>query len=197
VNLAIAVPSSSTPTPRNHRVRPARRDARVSYRPGTVTDAAALFALVEAHLAEGHLLPRRADELAAHAARFVVAERRGRLIACAELAPLSGRVAEVRSLVVDRQARGLGIGRALVDALHQRAARGGFETLCAFTHDARFFVRLGFSLVPHTWVPEKIAHDCVSCPQFRRCGQHAVIRPLTTDRRSQAASIVPLAFGRS
>jgi amino-acid N-acetyltransferase len=193
VNVAIAVPSLPTPAARAHRARPVRRPARVSYRAGTAADAAALFALIDAHVAEGHLLARRAEELATHAARFVVAERRGRLIACAELAPLSGRVAEVRSLVVDREARGLGIGRALVDALHHRATRDGFETLCAFTHDARFFVRLGFSLVPHTWLPEKIAHDCVTCPQFRRCGQHAVIRPLTTDRRSRAATLVPLA----
>ena len=50
--------------------------------------------------------------------------------------------------------------------------------MCAFAHDAGFFVRLGFSIVPHTWVPEKIAHDCVACPLFRSCGQRALILPL-------------------
>jgi hypothetical protein len=29
--------------------------------------------------------------------------------------------------------------------------------------------------VPHTWVPEKIAHDCIACPLFRNCGQYAVV----------------------
>jgi hypothetical protein len=47
-------------------------------------------------------------------------------------------------------------------------------TLCAFTHQPSHFVRLGFSIVPHVWVPEKIARDCVSCSLFRQCGQYAV-----------------------
>ena len=41
-----------------------------------------------------------------------------------------------------------------------------------------FFVRRGFSIVPHTWVPEKIAHDCNTCPLFRNCGQYAIILDL-------------------
>jgi hypothetical protein len=37
---------------------------------------------------------------------------------------------------------------------------------------------MGFSIVPHVWVPEKIAHDCTGCALFRRCGQYAVTLPL-------------------
>ena len=191
MNVATATATAATRHVRARRTRPAHRTARVSYRPGRAADASALFTLIDAHVAEGHLLPRRVDELAVRASRFVVAERHGRLIGCAELAPLSNRVAEVRSLVVDRDARGLGIGCSLVDTLHAQAARDGFETVCAFTHDAGFFVRLGFSIVPHTWVPEKIAHDCVQCPQFRRCGQHAVIRAIGASGR--VPSVISLA----
>ena len=54
--------------------------------------------------------------------------------------------------------------------------------LCAFAHDPAFFVRRGFSIVPHTWVPEKIAHDCNACPLFRNCGQYAIV--LELDRAS-------------
>jgi hypothetical protein len=50
--------------------------------------------------------------------------------------------------------------------------------LCAFTHDPATFVRLGFSIVPHTWFPEKIAHDCASCALFPTCGQFAMALPL-------------------
>jgi hypothetical protein len=32
--------------------------------------------------------------------------------------------------------------------------------------------------VPHTWVPEKIAHDCAGCPLFRACGQYAMLLEL-------------------
>jgi N-acetylglutamate synthase-like GNAT family acetyltransferase len=63
----------------------------------------------------------------------------------------------------------------MVDELSRQARRGGYTRICAFAHDPAFFVRLGFSIVPHTWVPEKIAHDCHSCPLFRNCGQYAVV----------------------
>jgi hypothetical protein len=54
----------------------------------------------------------------------------------------------------------------------------GFSTLCAFTHNAAHFVRLGFSIVPHPWLPGKIAMDCVGCPKFRQCAQYAMALPL-------------------
>jgi hypothetical protein len=41
-----------------------------------------------------------------------------------------------------------------------------------------FFVQLGFSLVPHQWIPEKIRVDCASCALFRQCGQSAVLLTL-------------------
>ena len=157
-------------------------------RAAVAADAPALHALIAAHLEEGRLLPRTLSELADHAPRFVVAiqgDKRvaqgdkhvaqgDRIVGCAELAPLSKAVAEVRSLVVSHDARQSGLGHRMVEELGRRARRDGFTRLCAFAHDARFFVRMGFSIVPHTWVPEKIAHDCHSCPLFRNCGQYAI-----------------------
>ena len=189
MNAALVTPSTTVGREATRRPRPRRASDRVTFRAGTSVDAAQLYRLIETYAGEGHLLARRLDDLAVNASRFVIAERRGAIIGCAELAPLSGRVAEVRSLVVDRSARGSGIGRSLVGGLHERARRDGYESLCAFTHDARFFVRLGFSLVPHAWVPEKIAKDCVTCQVFRRCGQHAVVLPIATATRAASAAI--------
>ena len=169
------------------------RDARVIYRPAIRSDAHALHALIAANLEEGHLLPRELNDLRLHAGRFVVAVRHGEIVGCAELAPLSDRVAEIRSLVVARGARKLGLGTALVAELERRARVDGFDNLCAFTHDAGYFLRLGFSVVPHAWVPEKIARDCHSCSLFRRCGQHAVRLPLAGSLPRPADAVVPLA----
>jgi len=161
----------------------------VLLRSATADDAGAIHALITSHLAEGHLLPRERGEIAVHAHRFVVACQDDRVVACAELAPLSRDVSEVRSLVVSQEARSLGLGRELIDELVTRATVAGFEKLCAFTHAPSYFVQLGFSLVPHVWLPEKIVTDCHSCPHFRRCGQYAVQREL---RRANQA-FVPLA----
>lgn len=163
-------------------------------------DALALHALITAHLEEGRLLPRSLGELADHAHRFVVAiqsdksvaqsdtsvaqsDQVDRIVGCAELAPLSKAVAEVRSLVVSHDARQSGLGHRMVEELGRRARREGFARLCAFAHDARFFVRMGFAIVPHTWLPEKIALDCHACPLFRNCGQYAIVLDL---ERAQA-----------
>jgi N-acetylglutamate synthase-like GNAT family acetyltransferase len=156
----------------------------LSLQTATAAHADAIHTLVVEHLADGHLLPRERDEIAVHAGRFVVALQGDRVVACAELAPLSRSVAEVRSLVVDGGARNSGIGRRIVDELLRRAEVAGFEELCAFTHTPGYFVRLGFSIVPHVWLPEKIVIDCHACPQFRECGQYAVVHALGRSRHS-------------
>jgi amino-acid N-acetyltransferase len=143
-------------------------------RPARAEDAPAIHALIAKYQAAGRLLPRPEEEIARHADRFLVITDGCDVMGCAELAPLSHTVAEVRSLVVDEQARGLGFGRLLVDTIADQARLAGFRTVCAFTHDPAYFVRLGYSLVPHAWLPDKIAHDCAGCTLFRQCGQDAV-----------------------
>jgi N-acetylglutamate synthase-like GNAT family acetyltransferase len=143
-------------------------------RAATRSDAAGINALIARYQAPGRLLPRTEDEIARHADRFLVIVDDGEIAGCGELAPLSTSVAEVRSLVIAEHLRGLGLGRALVDKLTRGARLDGFASLCAFTHEPAYFARLGFSLVPHAWLPEKIAIDCAGCPLFRRCGQAAM-----------------------
>jgi amino-acid N-acetyltransferase len=150
----------------------------VTLRTARVADAADIHHLIADNLEAGHLLPRTLEDVRENAARFVVALVDGTIVGCAELAPLSPGVAEVRSLVVAEAFRGRQIGPTLVSHVAATATAGGFSTLCAFAHEPSHFVRMGFTIVPHIWVPEKIAHDCTSCSLFRRCGQHAVMLPL-------------------
>ena len=195
--------------PGNKRRAPATRRLKaalpsITLRAAVTADAPQLHALIASHLEEGRLLPRTLDELASHAPRFVVAvERTGgdqpsdlssdRIVGCAELAPLSSSVAEVRSLVVGRKARRKGLGQRMIDDLGRRARRDGFNRICAFAHDPKFFVRLGFSIVPHPWLPEKIARDCHSCALFRNCGQYAVV--LDLHARTSVGTLVTTSMG--
>jgi len=165
----------------------------ITFRQASTVDAPVIHRLICENLEEGHLLPRTLEDVVDHASRFLVAEDAGRVVGCAELAPLSRRVAEVRSLVVDAPARGRQIAPRLVAELASRAAARGFETLCAFAHEPSHFVRLGFTIVPHIWVPEKIAHDCTACPLFRKCGQYAVtlaLRDGVQVRPEQPAAVI-------
>ena len=153
-------------------------NAAVTLRTASPSDVPAIHRLITDNVDNGHLLPRSIEDVERHVARFVVASMDGAVVGCAELAPLSGKVAEVRSLVVAEAFRGRHIGPDLVSEVATTATATGFSTLCAFTHQPSHFVRMGFTIVPHIWVPEKITHDCTGCALFRRCGQHAVMLAL-------------------
>jgi amino-acid N-acetyltransferase len=153
----------------------ARRRATLTIRRAGEKQAAALHALITSNLEEGRLLPRTLDEITMHAGRFTIAMRGRRIVGCAELAPLSTQVAEVRSLAVDAKERGNGVGTLLVDTLRKQAHDEGFDKLSAFTHAPGYFSQMGFSIVPHLWMQEKISTDCVKCEHFRRCGQFAMV----------------------
>jgi len=150
----------------------------ITLRTADPAQARRIHALISANLVEGHLLPRTLAELTLHAERFVVAMRGRKLVGCAELAPLSPQVAEVRSLAVDESARHAGVGTQLVEELRQRARRDGYDKLSAFTHAPGYFMQMGFSIVPQLWMSEKVFTDCVKCPLFQRCGQFAMVLPL-------------------
>jgi amino-acid N-acetyltransferase len=166
------------------------RHADISLRSARSSDGSKLYKLIAANMQEGHLLPRTLAEVTGHAERFVIAMRGPRAVGCAELAPLGPLVAEVRSLVVDPSARGRGVGTVIIGELRQRARRKGFERLAVFTHAPGYFVPMGFSIVPHLWVREKISTDCAACPRFRQCGQFAMVLPIDPiDSMDREASI--------
>jgi amino-acid N-acetyltransferase len=150
----------------------------VTLRTAEASEAKKLHTLISANLEEGHLLPRTLGELKVHAPRFVVAVKGRSIVGCAELAPLSPHVAEVRSLAVNPKARGHKVGVMIVDELRRRAHRDGYEKLCAFTHAPRYFSQMGFSIVPHSWLLEKVFTDCVKCQHFRKCSQYGMEVPL-------------------
>ena len=168
------------------------KKGRITLRTADESEARKLHTLIQANLEEGHLLPRTMAELTKHASRFVVAVRGRKIVGCAELAPLSVQVAEVRSLAVDQKERGNGVGTMLIDDLRQRAYNEGFEKLSAFTHAPGYFSEKGFSIVPHVWVQEKIFTDCVKCEYYRRCSQYAMIAP-TESSSTETLHVIPLA----
>jgi len=153
---------------------------RLTIKRAEAAHAPVLHALISANLEEGHLLPRTLHEIEVHAGRFTIVMRGKKVVGCAELAPLSPQVAEVRSLAVDARERQNGIGTMLVEDLRRRAHEDGYDKLSAFTHAPGYFSQMGFSIVPHLWIPEKVFSDCVKCPMFRRCGQYAMVAPLDT-----------------
>ena len=168
-----------------------RRRSAPALRTAVQRDAKKIHEMIERNRQEGHLLPRRLSELLTRIDRFVVCvDGRGAILGCGELAPLSSTVAEIRSLVVSEKRRGEGLGQLIVKELRARAAAAGYDDLCVFAHTPGYFAHMGFSIVPHTWLPEKIMADCRECPLFMKCEQFAMVMDLdVTAQMSSTAHV--------
>ena len=158
----------------NLQVEPRKNDRTLAVRPAAPDEAEDLFRLITDNLENGHLLPRPLGEVVLHVPSFLVAAGSTGVVGCAELARLGPGLAEVRSLVVTNTHRNQGVGTRLLSRMIETAQGQGYKKLCAFVHDPHLFIRLGFSIVPHTWLSEKISTDCHRCVWFRRCLQYAV-----------------------
>lgn len=107
-------------------------------------DVPAIRALIEPHVASGRLMQRATEEIEYLLPTFVVAESKGVVVGCAALEVYSSRLAEVRSLVVQAQLRGMGVGRSLVDSCVALARERKILEVMAITSNDEFFRAVGF-----------------------------------------------------
>ena len=101
------------------------------------------------------------------------------VLGCAALELVWRDLAEIKSLAVDEQQRGRGIGRQLVAATIAEARRLGLTRVFALTREQAFFEKLAFRVVPKETLPHKVWTDCVRCPLQEHCDETAVIVDLT------------------
>jgi len=107
-------------------------------------------------------------------------------IGCGALAPMSSNLVELRSLAVDKRARGLGIGQKLVAQLVENARDRDFSTIYALTRAVDFFIKCGFEIEAKENFPEKVWRDCVNCPLIAACDEVAVAMDLTDEEDFEA-----------
>ncbi|NUR61048.1 MAG: amino-acid N-acetyltransferase [Catenulispora sp.] len=89
---------------------------------------------------------------------FWVAEHDGdgRIVGCGALHVFWLDLAEVRTLAVDPECRGMGIGARILDKLVRTAARIGVRRLFCLTFEVDFFAAHGFSEISGVPVPPQI-----------------------------------------
>ena len=69
------------------------------------------------------------EELAAAGAAFLVARRDGRPVGCGAIRPFKPGVAEVKRMFVVQEARGRGVGRAILENLETFATNFGYRSV--------------------------------------------------------------------
>ena len=146
------------------------------------SDAAAIYDLIATYAAEGILLPRTKENVEEHLSTFLILEERSKLIGCVSLENYGPDLAEVRSLAINPQIRGRGLGGKLVEFALAEARRKKIVRVFAVTHAPDFFVRQGFATSSRHAVPEKIERDCRTCPKAKHCRLTAVIATVIPER---------------
>lgn len=139
-------------------------------------DVERIHAIMQPYAEKGTLLPRSMAELSENVRDFVVAENDGVVIGCGALHLYGMHLAEIRSIAVVPEAKGLGAGRALVEALLEEAERQHTNCVCLFTRIPEFFAHMGFGVARREELPDKIYKDCVHCPNLLCCDEVAMFR---------------------
>jgi len=145
-------------------------------------DAQNIFDLVNAHSGDGTLLKRSFAEICENIRDFTVAYRdhpetgESDFLGCGALHLYGPHLAEVRSIVVRQDRRGLGAGDAILEALIAESEEHRVTSVCLFTRIPDYFEHLGFRIADRTAMPDKIYKDCQTCPRLYACDEVAMVR---------------------
>ena len=132
--------------------------------------------LVEKEVKDGVILRRSNDEVATNIRSYILAFKDDKLLGYAALHIHSPTLSEIRSLIVDSSARGLGIGKKIVEYCKKEAKELGVEEILVLTYIADFFKKLGFEEIEKEAIPDhKIWLDCVKCIHFPVCNEISLI----------------------
>lgn len=122
---------------------------------------------------DGLVLPRSLVEIYEGIRDFHVYVEDDRIAGVVALSIYWENLAEVRSLAVNADYSGRGIGRALVQACLEEAGQLGIGQVFALTYQPEFFRKLGFSQIDKADLPQKIWRDCMKCAKFPDCDELA------------------------
>ena len=147
-------------------------------RPATVHDVTRISEIINSHAELGKMLFKSLAQLYEHLRDFAVFELDGKVVGCVGVAIIWADLAEVRSLAVDDDYRGRGIGRQLVEWAVEEARRLGIRRIMSLTYEQRFFEKLGFVVVDKDTLPLKVWSDCVRCPKRDGCDEIAMVLTL-------------------
>lgn len=139
------------------------------------SDAEAIYSLIADYATEGVLLPRTLQNVREHISSFLVVEEKRRIAGCVCLEDYGTGLAEIRSLAVNREIRGQGLGVKLVEFALLDARRKKIARVFAVTHAPEFFTRHGFAASSRRAIPEKIERDCCTCSKAKGCRLTVVI----------------------
>jgi len=145
-------------------------------RKAAISDVKEIQRLVNEFARKEQMIPRSVNELYENVRDFVVAEDKSGIVGACALHVLWDDLAEVRSLAVKNEYQGKGIGSKMVRNCIREARALGIKRVFVLTYQPDFFRKLRFKDTDKASLPQKIWGDCIRCPKFPECDEHALIR---------------------
>lgn len=146
-------------------------------RKARIKDVGPIYELLKKLASGGLLLPRSYVNLYEMLQTFYVAETTedsGTICGTGALQVAWEDLAEVRSLAVPTEFRGLGIGKALTERIERDAKELLIKKIFALTYVPEFFEKLGYRVVALETLPQKIWSVCFNCVYYPDCKEIAV-----------------------
>jgi len=145
-----------------------------------ISDIKEIQKLVNDFARKEQMIPRSVNELYENIRDFVVADDKHGIVGACALHVLWEDLAEVRSLAVRKEFQGKGIGRKMVNNCIRDARALGIKRVFVLTYQPDFFRKLKFRDTDKASLPQKIWGDCIRCPKFPECDEHALIRDVSS-----------------
>lgn len=153
-------------------------------RKANIQDVKIIQTLINNYAKEDLLLPRSLSELYENLRDFFVYEEKGKISGCAALHINWEDLAEVKSLAVDKNKIGQGIGGDLLKACLDEAKKLKVKSVFCLTYQPKFFKKFGFKEINRAKLPHKIWNECVNCVKFPDCCEVAMMVKLPACRQA-------------
>lgn len=140
-----------------------------------IADAKTIHKLVNEFARREEMIPRSINEIYENIRDFIVCDDNGTVAGVCALHILWEDLAEIRSLAVPKEYQKKGFGKKLVHACIENAKKLGITRVFVLTYQNDFFKKLKFEDIDKAALPQKIWGDCVRCPKFPECDEHALI----------------------
>ncbi|MFN8125225.1 MAG: amino-acid N-acetyltransferase [Candidatus Nanopelagicales bacterium] len=128
----------------------------VTLRPARTSDIADIRRLVDLYAPDRRLLSKATVTLYEDVQEFVIAEADGRPIGCGALHVMWEDLAEIRTLAVDPDHLGQGVGGRVLELLIDRGRALGVSRIFCLTFETGFFGRYGFDILSGEAVPPDV-----------------------------------------
>jgi len=148
------------------------------FRKAKMTDVEHIHSLINKYAEMGLMLARSRSSLYEGLREYTVVEDNGRIIGVAGLHIMWYDLAEIRSIAIAPDYTKKEIGRELVRVLEEEAKSLCLPRIFALTYQPGFFVKCGFEEIPNKDLPQKVWKECIDCPKFPDCDEHAVMKVL-------------------